>query len=503
MNDELERIEQMKTNDKVIFYLDIDSIQDFIFSTNRLRLIAGGSILLDRINRQDTVKLLEQHGFGNDPRNHSDFILSSGGQTKVLFADRDRAERFGLELSRRYREIGTQVTYICEEVNSGDEQQALAQAETAMASRKYQKDEPCAIAAAPFFKYCRECGREPAAALVELPGNSGSERKTIELCTTCLGKWQAGTNKVPLFGNYTFNHEIAKITGSGDEGFVTLVALDGNAMGKKISRLSTFADLKNFSKTTEKILRDSLLTTITQPKFFPPNSGNEIKGFRPLICGGDDIMFLCRAGEALQFTLELIETISQESEQSDIDVYRDSPLQMSAGVLFMKQKYPFAIAARLAASLLSSAKMKSRRHNNAAAIDYHVVGSGATDNIRDLRRQEGYERLDLDGSTYELSRRPYTAGELKDLMDKGRKLQGTLGSRSRPESLRQHFNQGRDYAIIKMYQAANRLDDKPGREFRREFIDNGNLWQYDDSRDSWSTKLLDIIELAGLRGRER
>jgi len=481
-------------NNKILFYLDIDSVQDFIFSSNRLRMITGASSLLDDINRRQTLELWKNHNSNNNPHSDANFIHSSGGQTKLLFDSEKKANDFGRDLKKVYHENGVSVTIHCETVTNGDEKAALQKAEAAMARKKYQKYNHHTRPAAPFIKYCQECCRKPAAVLLQPTSVRPGDNKTMEPCEDCLRKWQAGTGKVPLFSDYNFDLEIAKIAGNDAKSFVALVALDGNAMGKKISRLNNFADLKGFSTATEEVLQSSLLSTMT--KFFPPDCSNNIKGFRPLICGGDDIMFICKADMALEYTLELIDNIRNKSSETELLNYE--PLHMSAGVIFMKQKYPFAIAARLVSSLLSSAKMKSRKNSDRAAIDYHIVSSGASENIKDLRLQEGLEKRDFDGSLFALSNRPYTTTEIQQLIQKGKALSGYLGSGTRVQNLRKYFNQGRDYATIMMYKAAARLNDNQQNGFRKDFIENGNLWKEHTSRSLWITELLDIIELTGL-----
>ena len=41
--------------EKYLFCLDIDTIQDYIFRTTKLKTIVGASALIDRINFKDSV----------------------------------------------------------------------------------------------------------------------------------------------------------------------------------------------------------------------------------------------------------------------------------------------------------------------------------------------------------------------------------------------------------------------------------------------------------------
>jgi len=53
--------------EKVLFVLDVEKIQDYIFSTNKLKTIIGASILLDELNaspKENTIKFLSHPTYG-------------------------------------------------------------------------------------------------------------------------------------------------------------------------------------------------------------------------------------------------------------------------------------------------------------------------------------------------------------------------------------------------------------------------------------------------------
>ncbi|MCD4762701.1 MAG: hypothetical protein K8R09_02660 [Desulfobacterales bacterium] len=60
--------------DNYLFCLDIDGIQNYIFSTNRLKTIAGASSIIDRLNNTETVEKLKYYGSNNNPKASDDFI---------------------------------------------------------------------------------------------------------------------------------------------------------------------------------------------------------------------------------------------------------------------------------------------------------------------------------------------------------------------------------------------------------------------------------------------
>ncbi len=105
---------------KHLFILDVDHIQDYIFSTNRLKTIIGASRLLDKINADEageTFRLLgepcfgfEKGGSSSEIRSSDNFIFSAGGNTKVLFPSGDNARAFDKEIRKTYEGYGISVT---------------------------------------------------------------------------------------------------------------------------------------------------------------------------------------------------------------------------------------------------------------------------------------------------------------------------------------------------------------------------------------------------------
>ncbi|MDY6855429.1 MAG: hypothetical protein SWO11_12100 [Thermodesulfobacteriota bacterium] len=102
---------------KYFFILDVDSIQKYIFNTNRLKTIVGASALLDYINANndgETLAFLKGSKYGfttngsiDEIKKSLNFIYSAGGATQVIFP----TEKLAYDFQSRIKKIIIVVTF--------------------------------------------------------------------------------------------------------------------------------------------------------------------------------------------------------------------------------------------------------------------------------------------------------------------------------------------------------------------------------------------------------
>lgn len=480
---------------KVLFVLDIDKIQDYIFATNKLKTIIGASWILDNINASltgETLKLLLQnpkYGFkasGVFPSVTADpkFILSGGGNTKLIFeADNaetahDLAENFEAQITSEYRRLGVSVTTHIQPIDASDitDQAALSAAEKSIAWKKYNKKDICSIAASPFFKICETCGRTYAG-WVRGPAND-----EVILCCTCRDKMDEATEKFRLLPGFAFKTDVDQMDLADD--MLAIVVMDGNKMGEKIKLLS-LDQLKNFSQETETIL-STAFTDCLREHFRDQHSKNEFKSIRPIILGGDDIGFVIAAKYALPFVSSLIAKIEHKSKQDDQATFKEG-ITFSAGILYIKKNYPFNFAHRIAESLLREAKRSSRKQGDCSMIDFHVLLTSSGDDIEKSRPREymvGKDRL--------LTNKPYKNNEIDSLTKDAGKLKKALAS-NKIKYLRQVLRLDLEASSREIIKILSRLDKDEAKQFKEILEKHG--WKMDDE-EIWHTGLLDLVEMA-------
>lgn len=482
------------TNEKVLFVLDIDKIQDYIFATNKLKTIIGASWILDHINASltgETLKPLEEdprYGFkkGGVIDDHK-FILSGGGNTKLVFEPqkngetaRDLAEGFKARITTAYSQLGVSVTTHIQpmEVSDPTGEAALTAAEHVLAQKKYGKQTRTAIAASPFFKICEACGRAYA------EGVRGPTDDKDILCGTCLAKVDKAREDFRLLPGFEFETDAGKMGSSGD--MLAVVVMDGNKMSEKIKKLS-LVQLKEFSQRTEKIQADAFnecLATYFEEEY----EGKKFNSIRPIIMGGDDICFVIDAKSALQFVSDLIIKIEHESKKDDEAkaLFSEKGITVSTGILYIKKNYPFNFAHRIAESLLREAKRASRKEEDCSMIDFHVLLTSSGNDIEKTRPREYMVEKDR-----LLTNKPYKNSEIDSLTKDAGKLKKALAS-NKIKYLRQVLRLDLEASSREIIKILSGLDKDKAKLFTDILEKHG--WKMDDE-EIWHTGLLDLVEM--------
>jgi len=478
--------------DRFLFILDVERIQDYIFSTNKLKSIIGASSLLDEIISSPegaTLRILSEpkYGFskGGQPITTSpNFILSGGGNTKVIFEGGDSSlpQDFERRISKVYSDAGISVTTHMEALSAGKtpEQVSLINAERTVARKKYSKIGSTSIAGSPFFKICETCGREYA---VETEGH-GENRKLV--CEVCKTKFEHGTSSFRLLSDFTFITNIEDLTLRG--GIIAVVVMDGNCMGEKVKNLGSFADLKTFSEKTELIFSNSFQKTLE--KIFPNEF--QMKSFcsiRPIIMGGDDICFIVAAEKAMPFVTEFTNEVMRRSTENDTATkyFGEEGISLSTGMVYMKRNYPFNFAHRIAESLLRSAKSASRDQDNCSMVDFNVMLTSCADEIEKTRAREyAYD------NNIVLTRRPYPHAGLDQFSKDVVALKKAL-ARNKIKYLRQALRLGVEGSTVELLKILARLPQNEKGVFKRIIDTHG--WAR-DADGYWRSGLLDLVEMA-------
>lgn len=205
-------------------------------------------------------------------------------------------------------------------------------------------------------------------------------------------------------------HKLGQITG---ESHIAVICIDGNGMGKKLSRLlsqqsdysGAVAAMRSFSKGVaaayngavknivgllENNTRQDCGSYYTSKKLLlATENGKACLPLRPIFMDGDDIVLVSDG----RLGLCLAETILKKLGQQSVTINGlNLSLEACAGVAIVKSHFPFYRACRLAEELCASAKAKARV--NAAAtganemgswLDFQIIQSGVTDSLSQLR----------------------------------------------------------------------------------------------------------------------
>jgi hypothetical protein len=146
--------------------LDINGIHDYIFGTNKLREMRGASILLDNLNRVQSIKIL---GDEKDvtKKIDCDCIIANGGIIKVLFKQKDKAkaQEYIKDLQALFNQkaSGVGITVEISEKNIlWSEEEWIDHSEKKLQKKKLYKQIKNQTLTSGYFKTCQACGIYPA-----------------------------------------------------------------------------------------------------------------------------------------------------------------------------------------------------------------------------------------------------------------------------------------------------------------------------------------------------
>jgi hypothetical protein len=219
--------------------------------------------------------------------------------------------------------------------------------------------------------------------------------------------------------------------GKNDSSFISIVHIDGNAMGKRVEKLrSEYGSkgwdeyknvLNNFSDSIDKDFKaafnemsDEIAQNLKSGKLDSLNLKEGKFPIRKIILAGDDVCFVTVGSLGIEAARIFINKLSQKVNSQDHEKYT-----ACAGVAIVHQKYPFYKAYEISEMLCSSAKkylasFQDKIENAGGrgnAIDWHIEYGEAMENLGEIRKM--YDTID--GKRLEL--RPYLISGDKELME--------------------------------------------------------------------------------------
>ena len=416
--------------------LDTTGIQPYIFGSNRLRENIGASYLVSQAtddwvrNALDTLKSkIKPKIYAFDPEKHqpeakpyieddelaAELVYAGGGNTLLLFSDKQYAVQFTQILSKRILEEAPGINLVAVHQEFDWDSQSLYDVVQNLMKNDLDAKKRSRIPSAPLLGL----GVTATCRSTQLVAVGESEEKFEDDEPYLISREiQKKLDAVPLAnrqlrekllnttsGIYEFPFKTDYMGRSeGDSSYVAVIHADGNGMGKrfqefgkdqcnrdyiiamrKLSHSVNEAGI-NALKKVVKILVDSIeVDTDGKIKVM---GQFEIKDnylpFRPLVYGGDDVTFVCDG----RLGLELAAIYLEEIEKKPIADGKD--IKACAGVCVVKTHYPFARAYQLSEELCRKAKkfVKDEEKGDFSALDWHLAASGLSGSISEIRDRE-------------------------------------------------------------------------------------------------------------------
>jgi len=367
-------------------------IQSYIFSTNRLKEIIGASELLNVVCSEDFLKKKLKRMNISD----YDIIQSAASTIKIEFQKEDDVTKFMREfiiIARNFVPgIEYSQTFIQKEESGNDENWNEALEE----KLNEKKNRPSTL----YYPNLMIVKRDNRTAL---PIRAEEDRFMVkdynekdELVqvymdeANCRKFKKARSAKEKLedklladIDDDDSNNLSEKIDSSRElpvkieeisKNFIAVVHADGNGLGQLLQNQKNNPDfdIKNFSQSLDACTVNSARNAFGYIKGVYDKDSKDKYPFRPIVLGGDDFTFVCKADDAVEFTKRFMLEFEKNSASSSELNKNGGKLTVCAGIAFVKKNYPMYYAYELAESLCSLAKKKAKelkgRKKNLAVI---------------------------------------------------------------------------------------------------------------------------------------
>lgn len=400
------------------YLFEAKSIQSYIFATNKLKEIIGGSELIEQLTADDGLvrRTLDTLALTDQIE-----LSRCGGAAFYAFSEQaDAIETLSNLWPMVFRQYAPDMEFIHARAEGETSIEAFQKAHTVlMADRNSPK-----VKLPQAGVYNRRFGRtgEPFSEsrwrgvkgeLVDLmtarkQSFSGSEDLTGRVMwDSHRGEWPV--NLTPEEGQDDKNFPFIN-----DNQLIGLIHADGNGFGQLLMDLKDSVDkgvVTNEQYTA--IFRDisASIKAATEAaaadavgKVLFPNMEAGLFPARPIVLGGDDLTMIVRADLALPFTQAFLSAFEQESNNQfdqlrssypDLQSILPEKLTACAGIVYAKSSQPFSLLHDLAEGLCKHTKTIAKQEANLlpdkqvpSSLTFHRVTTSLIDDFKDILRNE-------------------------------------------------------------------------------------------------------------------
>ncbi|MFP5272932.1 Cas10/Cmr2 second palm domain-containing protein [Coleofasciculus sp.] len=419
--------------------LDTTGIQPYIFGSNRLRENIGASYLVSQATdswaREALTKLknqIKQEVYAFNPEQHqpeakphiehdelaAELVYAGGGNTVLLFSDKQYAVQFTQILSKRILTEASGINLVAVHKEIDWDNQSLYQVVQDLMKNDLDTKKRSRIPSAPLLGLgvtatCRSTqlvavgmsekfeDDEPYLISREIQKKLDAVRLANRKLREKLLNTTSENYEFPLRTDYMGRS-------AGDSSYVAVIHADGNGMGKRFQEFGKDKSNRDYIIAMRQLSHSVNQAGITALKNaveilvksieVDENGKRKVKGqfeikdnylpFRPLVYGGDDVTFVCDGRLGLELATIYLEELEKQP------VADGQPIKACAGICVVKTHYPFARAYQLSEDLCRQSKcfVKEERKKSVkddfSALDWHLAASGLSGSISEIRQRE-------------------------------------------------------------------------------------------------------------------
>lgn len=339
---------------KYIYGASIQGIQGFIFSTNSLKDVVGGSELVEKVCTTLFESTYEQGGTS---------IIKAAGNIKCVYDNLQECEKTVLEFPKTVMlaapgiTISQAVVKVTEEEFKANFAFCMDQLEKKL---KIQRNKPSKSMTVGFMGV--ERSRTTGLPAVTQESQEYLDEGTLKKRNLSIGGKATITLAEKSFGIKELSPknialDIKDLTGEND--WIAIIHADGNGLGQILSKFSgSPKEFERFStnlnQATCQAAHAAFKKVYTAEDYRQDSS---IFPFRPVVLGGDDMTMICKASLALDYVKVYLEEFENATRQK---LGAENGLTACAGIAFIKSSYPFHYGYDLAETLCTQAKIVSK-----------------------------------------------------------------------------------------------------------------------------------------------
>ncbi len=372
-------------NEHYLYAAEVKGIQEYILKSSKLKAIVEASNKVEYICTDAFKDLFKDYDINRsfielEANDEIQIVVMAAGKITCIFKNRELCEFAVEHFPRKIMTLAPGIT-LCQAVVKMSDNYS-SDIKKLEANLRIQRNIPSKSLTIGVMGILRSRETEE---LVEVKDTKNSSSNTykinISLCQKAFGI------NTPI-DNTTL--EIGKI--AGEDSWVAVIHADGNGLGEIVKYINESKSPNEMSEFSAII--SSATVNAAQKSFnkIQDRLGSGILPIRPIVLNGDDVTIICRADLALPYTKALCEFFERETEEAfKSKDWGKSKLTMSAGISYIKAKYPYYYAYELSEKLCSYAKKQSRKvdtDNKPSCIMFHKVADSFYEDYESIKRRE-------------------------------------------------------------------------------------------------------------------
>jgi len=386
---------------KYLYGASVQGIQDFIFRTNELKDIVGGSALVQNV----CSTLFEEFTF----KQPCDMIVMAAGNIKCIFDDEEDCKKAVLKFPKKVMEyapgitisqavvemesdFGTAVNELEKKLRAQRNRPAKSMSVGLMGIERSRKTGLPAVGIQKEKEKQKDKTqkKETEQDSVKIYVDEGTLEKRkgqdiLDLCEKSFG-YKPKKADVPF--------DIQDMISQND--WIAIIHADGNSLGEQVKERGNDKEkLKEFSAKLDDATKEAAQETYKkiEEKYYDKEKqswGSKRIPMRPIVLSGDDMTMICRADIALDYATWFMQSFEEKTKEKGF------PLTACAGIAYIKSSYPFYYGYNLAEALCSQAKTdaksdKIKDKNNGtipSCLMFHKVQSSFVEEYKEIVKKE-------------------------------------------------------------------------------------------------------------------